>query len=59
MFMSLVPRVQHEGRGQVLVLVGSVELALQAEAAAKRILGPEYTVEVEQSKRVAGGKADV
>jgi len=59
MFMSLIPQVEYLGRKQVLVLVGSVELALQAEAAAKRLLGPGYTIEVEQAKRVASGKADV
>ncbi|KAL7419799.1 putative ATP-dependent helicase IRC3 [Cryptotrichosporon argae] len=48
-----------EGRKQTLILVGSVELANQAEAAARRILGDGWTVEVEQSKRVASGRADV
>ncbi|KAL1410248.1 putative ATP-dependent helicase IRC3 [Vanrija albida] len=67
MFMHLIPRVKESyraeeqgvGSKQTLILVGSVELALQAEAAAARILGDAYTVEVEQSKRVASGNADV
>lgn len=50
---------QHRNKGQVLILVGSVELASQAEAAARRILGTDYTVEVEQSRRVATGYADM
>lgn len=67
MFMHLIPQVRDsyltegQGRGskQTLILVGSVELALQAEAAAQRILGDKYTVEVEQARRVASGHADV
>lgn len=59
MFMSLIPRVEFQGRKQVLVLVGSVELAAQAEGAARKILGEGYTVEVEQGTRKASGKADV
>lgn len=67
MFMSLIPAladwtppIQQKGhRGQTLIVVGSVELALQAEAAARRILGPDWTVEVEQSRRRATGIADV
>ncbi|OCF34628.1 hypothetical protein I316_03669 [Kwoniella heveanensis BCC8398] len=46
-------------RGQTLILVGSVELANQAQRAAERLLGEGWTVEVEQSKRHASGKADV
>ncbi|WVF66845.1 hypothetical protein IAT40_001587 [Kwoniella sp. CBS 6097] len=46
-------------RGQTLILVGSVELANQAQKAAERLLGQGWTVEVEQSKRHASGDADV
>ncbi|OCF45058.1 hypothetical protein I317_01109 [Kwoniella heveanensis CBS 569] len=46
-------------RRQTLILVGSVELANQAQRAAERLLGEGWTVEVEQSKRHASGKADV
>lgn len=61
MFMNLIPQVKLEDqkRTQTLILVGSVELALQAEGAAKRILGDQWSVEVEQSKRIASGNADV
>ncbi|WVR04022.1 hypothetical protein IAU60_001021 [Kwoniella sp. DSM 27419] len=71
MFMHLIPLVQFDSpsrghpvdgrgeRGRTLILVGSVELANQAEAAAKRILGDAWTVEVEQSKRHATGRADI
>ncbi|WWC87646.1 uncharacterized protein L201_002536 [Kwoniella dendrophila CBS 6074] len=46
-------------RGKTLIIVGSVELANQSELAAKRILGKDWSIEVEQSKRIATGKADV
>lgn len=60
MFMSLIPRVSaSHGRARTLILVGSVELANQAEAAAKKLLGDGWKVEVEQSKRLASGFADV
>ncbi|OCF58150.1 hypothetical protein L486_04180 [Kwoniella mangroviensis CBS 10435] len=74
MFMYLIPLInsnipnaphssdttkEPSGRGKTLIVVGSVELANQSEKAAKRILGKEWTVEVEQSKRVSSGKADV
>lgn len=60
MFMSLIPKVLAEGeRSRTLILVSSVELASQAEGAAKRLLGPDWTVEVEQGKRTASGTADV
>ncbi|RXK37471.1 hypothetical protein M231_05294 [Tremella mesenterica] len=65
MFMSLIPKISPQtsvgvdGRGRTLIIVGSVELANQAESAAKRLLGEEWTVEVEQSKRVASGMANV
>lgn len=67
MFMHLIPPladvqppIQRRGtRGQTLIVVGSVELALQAENAAKRILGDGWSVEVEQSRRHASGTADV
>lgn len=60
MFMSLIPRVETtEQRSRVLILVGSVELASQAENAAKRILREGWRVEVEQGKRVASGTADM
>ncbi|WVQ73832.1 hypothetical protein IAR50_003413 [Cryptococcus sp. DSM 104548] len=74
MFMSLIPQVpfyKSKGKGkaraaegdgrrkQTLIVVSSVELAEQAEAAAKRLLGPGWTVEVEQARRSATGLADV
>jgi ATP-dependent helicase IRC3 len=60
MFMSLIPRVETVGqRGRVLILVGSVELAIQAESAAKRLLGDGWRIEVEQGKRMASGTADM
>lgn len=60
MFMSLIPKVlPQEERNRTLILVSSVELASQAEGAAKRLLGPDWTVEVEQGKRTASGTADV
>ncbi len=70
MFMKLIPRFpvlkrkgrrkqdDDEGKG-VLIIVSSVELANQAEGAAKRLLGPVWSVEVEQSRRSASGIADV
>lgn len=59
MFMNLIPRIpSRKGGDQVLVLVGSVELAHQAENAAQALL-PGYSVEVEQAKRVASGSADM
>jgi superfamily II DNA or RNA helicase len=60
MFMSLIPRISKlKGRTRTLVLVGSVELASQAEAAAKKLLGEGWKIEVEQGKRMASGHADV
>jgi ATP-dependent helicase IRC3 len=60
MFMSLIPRISElKGRTRTLVLVGSVELASQAEAAAKKLLGEGWKIEVEQGKRMASGHADV
>ncbi|KAK8861366.1 hypothetical protein IAR55_002185 [Kwoniella newhampshirensis] len=66
MFMNLVPLVPFYnnttptgGSGRTLIVVSSVELASQAEGAARRLLGDEWTVEVEQSKRKASGRADV
>jgi ATP-dependent helicase IRC3 len=74
MFMSLIPRVRHKHRlgegettdsldldrsGQTMIVVSSVELASQAEAAAKRLLWEGWTVEVEQGKRRGSGFADV
>ena len=60
MFMSLIPKVlSQEERSRTLILVSSVELASQAEGAARRLLGPDWTVEVEQGKRTASGTADV
>ncbi len=55
---SIPPELEEEKRGRTLILVGSVELANQAEKAAKKLL-PGYSIEVEQSKRVASGRADV
>ncbi|KLT45993.1 P-loop containing nucleoside triphosphate hydrolase protein [Cutaneotrichosporon oleaginosum] len=46
------------GEGQTLILVGSVELAEQALAVARRLL-PEWSVELEQAKHVASGFADI
>lgn len=53
--------VQTEGshNGQTLIVVSSVELASQAEAAAQRLLGESWSIEVEQGKRQASGHADV
>jgi ATP-dependent helicase IRC3 len=60
MFMSLIPKIPEEkGRSRTLILVGSVELASQAEAAARRLLGPGWKIEVEQGSRTASGTADV
>jgi ATP-dependent helicase IRC3 len=60
MFMSLIPKVPDQGeRTRTLILVSSVDLASQAEGAAKRMLGPGYRIEVEQGKRIASGTADV
>ncbi|WVQ78706.1 hypothetical protein IAT38_000793 [Cryptococcus sp. DSM 104549] len=66
MFMKLIPDVPFykagvvsEDRGKTLIVVNSVELAEQAEAAAKRILGDGWTVEVEQGQRKASGSADI
>ena len=70
MFMNLIPLVppprfepepweEADEKGRTLIVVSSVELASQAENAAKRILGNDWTVEVEQSKRYASGKANV
>ncbi|KAI9632391.1 P-loop containing nucleoside triphosphate hydrolase protein [Dioszegia hungarica] len=64
MFMHLIPLIaspegSQDGRGRTLILVGSVELANQAEAAARRLLGEGYSVEVEQAGRRASGRADV
>lgn len=59
MFMNLIPRIPPRNGGtQVLILVGSVELAHQAENAARALL-PGYSVEVEQAKRVASAHADM
>ncbi|WVQ94456.1 hypothetical protein IAU59_001535 [Kwoniella sp. CBS 9459] len=52
-------RTSKKERSQTLILVGSVELANQAQKAAERLLGTDWTVEVEQSKRHASGNADV
>jgi superfamily II DNA or RNA helicase len=60
MFMSLIPEIPERGqRTRTLILVSSVDLASQAEGAARRMLGPEYRIEVEQGKRMASGTADV
>jgi len=60
MFMSLIPKVPNQGeRIRTLILVSSVDLASQAEGAARRMLGPGYRIEVEQGKRMASGTADV
>ena len=63
-FMHLIPavreRAQHPaGSGKTLILVSGIELASQTESAARRMLGSDWTVEVEQGSRVASGKADV
>ena len=66
MFMHLIPAVRERtkladttGGGRTLILVSGIELATQTEAAARRILGDEWTIEVEQGNRKASGKADV
>jgi ATP-dependent helicase IRC3 len=60
MFMSLIPKVPDQGeRTRTLILVSSVDLASQAEGAARRMLGPGNRIEVEQGKRIASGTADV
>jgi superfamily II DNA or RNA helicase len=60
MFMSLIPKVTDQGeRTRTMILVSSVDLASQAEGAARRMLGPGYRIEVEQGKRIASGTADV
>lgn len=46
-------------KGQTLIIVNSIELAEQTQKSAERILGDEWTIEIEQSKRVASGLADV
>lgn len=46
------------GEGQTLILVGSIELAEQARAVARRLL-PDWSVELEQAKHVASGFADM
>jgi ATP-dependent helicase IRC3 len=51
------PETSHHG--QTLIVVSSVELASQAEAAAQRLLGEGWSIEVEQGKRQASGYADV
>lgn len=48
-----------DGKGQTLIIVNSVELAEQTQKSAERLLGDEWTIEIEQSKRVASGLADV
>ena len=66
MFMNLIPRFppvrsdqNREKAERVLIVVSSVELASQTEVAAERWLGMGWSVEVEQSKRIASGRADV
>lgn len=60
-FMSLIPRtVERQGKRQkTLILVNAVELATQAEAAGRRLLGADWSVEMEQGKNQATGLADV
>ncbi|OWZ74655.1 DEAD box family helicase [Cryptococcus neoformans Tu401-1] len=69
-FLSLIPQVPfyascgkdshpRDGKGQTLIIVNSVELAEQTQKSAERLLGDEWTIEIEQSKRVASGLADV
>jgi superfamily II DNA or RNA helicase len=60
-FMSLIPRiVEKEGkRKKTLILVNAVELATQAEAAGRRLLGEDWSIEMEQGKNQATGLADV
>jgi ATP-dependent helicase IRC3 len=66
MFMHLIPAVRdmlrsknRDGGGKTLILVSGIELASQTEVAAMRILGDEWSVEVEQGSRKASGRADV
>ena len=46
-------------RGNTLILVNGVELARQAEGAARRLLGSDWSIEIEQASRRATGRADV
>lgn len=65
MFTRLISRLASakstpDGRGRkTLIITPSVELANQAEATARKMLGPEWSIEVEQGSRVATGQADV
>lgn len=60
MFMELASRVRATPEAyRTLILVSSVELANQAERAAKRVLNTGWKVEVEQGSRRASGMADV
>jgi ATP-dependent helicase IRC3 len=59
MFMSLIPKITTSGEGRVLIIVSSVELAHQTEAAARRLLGDTWLVEVDQGNKRATGVADM
>jgi ATP-dependent helicase IRC3 len=65
MFTHLISRLSSakstsDGRGgKTLIITPSVELANQAEATARKMLGPDCSIEVEQGSRVATGQADV
>lgn len=70
MFMSLIPRIPptslepepgqaSDDKGRTLILVERGELAEQAEVAARKILGKEWSIEVERGRRVASGKANM
>lgn len=61
MFMRLIPHVVGTGRKRkkTLIIVNAIELASQSENAARRSLGEDWIVEVDQGKLQATGSADV
>ena len=61
MFMRLIPHIVGTGkkRKKTLIIVNAIELASQSENAARRLLGPGWTVEMDQGKHQATGSADV
>ena len=59
MFTHLIPSLRARGTAkQVLIVVGAIELAIQARDAVKAAL-PDLEVELEQGASRASGKADV
>ena len=61
MFMKLIPEVvERKGkRKKTLIIVSAVELADQSVNAARRLLGSDWSIEVEQGSKRATGCADV